>query len=95
MVMMVNALSDSASRPAPIARAVGCFGALLALPVARLVSARLSKGEPRLVPVLAVHCGTAAFCSRALIRQESAALVVAAVAAVLLAAVVALVTTAR
>jgi hypothetical protein len=95
VVMMVNALADSAGQPAPIARAIGCFGALLAVPVARYASTRAGRGEPAVPPVLLAHCAVVLFSSRALIREESPKMVVAAVAIALAGAVTFLVATAK
>ncbi len=83
-VIVLAALADSAGLPAPIVRAIGCFAAFLAVPVA----ARLRPdARPALLTVLVTHGVVAVFASRALIRERSALLVVVAVAVALAIAV--------
>lgn len=99
-VLIVGAaLADSAGRGYPIARATGCFGVLLAAPVAgglnRLRTRQGGQRRPTMATLAIVHCLVVGFSSRALIRQESVGLVVAAVGGALLAAVVILFVTAR
>lgn len=81
-VMMGTATLDSAGRGAAVVRAAGCFGALLALPVAgwlRQLRARDGNGRveggaatehrPSFVTLALVHCVLVAWCSRGQIRE--------------------------
>jgi hypothetical protein len=90
LVIMLAAVEGSAGNAAPIARAIGCFAALLAVPVAGRLMGSSEERHPLPVVVLAIHTIVALVCSRALIRQESASLVTGVVAVALLATVAAL-----
>jgi hypothetical protein len=86
------AVLDSDGRTAPIVRAVGCFGVLLAAPIAdALNNLRTLHGGRRRPPVAVlggVHCVVVAWSSRLLVRETSAVPVVLACGGALLLAVV-------
>jgi hypothetical protein len=99
IVIVGAALADSAGLGAPIARATGCFGVLLAAPVAgwlnQLRTEEGSERRPTMTTLVIVHGIVVGWSSRALIRQESVGLVVIAVGVALVAAVAVLFATAR
>ena len=98
-VIIGMGILDSAGRDAAIARAVGCFGVLLAAPIAERLNQLRNSGDvewrPHEVTLVAVHCLVVAWASRALIRETSASYVIVAVGGVLVAAVLTLFATAR
>jgi 4-amino-4-deoxy-L-arabinose transferase-like glycosyltransferase len=97
-VVMGAAILDSGGREAAIARAAGCFGVLLAAPIAGWLD-ELRRGNderrPPKVMLVIVHCLVVGWSSRALIRETSAAVVVPAVAAALILATLLLFGTSR
>jgi hypothetical protein len=91
-VIIAVAILDSGGRGAAIARAAGCFGVLLAAPIAHWLprlqptnDARDAHDErrPAVVTLVIVHCLVVGWASRALIRQTSVGLVVLACGAAL------------
>ncbi|MEY2423149.1 MAG: hypothetical protein QOI95_3216 [Acidimicrobiaceae bacterium] len=83
LVVIGVAILDSAGRGAAIVRATGCFGVLLAAPLAEWLNrlrtnAELERRSNTIVLVVA-HCLVVGFASRALIRETSMTLVVPAV----------------
>jgi hypothetical protein len=99
LAIMVTAVLDSGGRAAAIARAAGCFGVLLALPVAGwLNEVRSDQSQPRrpwFAVLLGVHCAVVAFSSRALIRQKSISIVTLAIGGALIVATLVLFLTSR
>jgi hypothetical protein len=91
-VIIGVAILDSAGRGVAIARATGCFGVLLAAPIAGWLSRWSTNGElerrSNLTTLVVVHCLVVGWSSRALIRETSIDFVLPAVAAALLIAIV-------
>jgi hypothetical protein len=97
-VIMGAAILDSGGRAAAIARAAGCFGVLLAAPVAGwLNELRRSaiKRHPPISLLVIVHCLVVGWSSRALIRETSVRRVVPAIAAALIGATILLIGASR
>jgi hypothetical protein len=98
-VIIGGAIMDSADRDAAIARAIGCFGVLLAAPIAGWLNELRKSGDrerrPAETTLVAVHCLVVAWSSRGLIRETSLSYVVVAVGGALVAAVMILFATAR
>jgi hypothetical protein len=93
LIIVAAAITDCADQNAALARAIGCFGALVVAAPAEWINARRDASRrPTIAALAIIHCVVAVFSSRALIRQESTTLVVLAVAAVLTAALAVLVT---
>jgi hypothetical protein len=99
LLIMGVAILDSGGRGAAIVRAAGCFGVLLAAPVAGWLNELRTDGtlprRPTLSILVIVHCLVVAWSSRGLIRETSVGLVVTAVGGALIAAVVILCVLAR
>jgi hypothetical protein len=87
VVILWQAIQDAAGQAPPIIRAIGCFAALLAMPVAGWLAQLLDRGRPAILAVLITHGAFAVFASRALVHQRSIAVVGGGIAAALLAAV--------
>ena len=87
-VIMGAAILDSGGRAAAIARAAGCFGVLVAAPVAGWLNELRGDGERRAPPValVVVHCLVVGWSSRVLIREVSLVHVIPAVAGALIVA---------
>jgi hypothetical protein len=94
MVIMLAAILDSGERPAAIVRSVGCFGVVLAAPLAAWLNAlRTSAGDerrPPLVLLVVVHCLVVACSSRPLVHETALAPVLAVSVGAEVAAVLAL-----
>ena len=93
------AILDSGGRGGAIVRAAGCFGVLLAAPVAGWFNALTKDGaverRPALSVLVLVHCLVVGWSSRAFIREKSVSGVVPAVAAALVIATVLLLVVSR
>jgi hypothetical protein len=99
-VMMGTAILDSGGRAAAIVRAAGCFGVLLALPVAGWLRKLPESGggderRPALVIIVVVHCLVVAWSSRALIRETAVGVVLLGAGGALVGATLLLFATAR
>jgi hypothetical protein len=91
-ILMYAAILDSADRPAPIVRAAGCFGVLVAAPLAAWLNSLRAGGErrPPLVVLVGVHCLVVACSSRLLVRDTALLPIVATSGGAIVAAVVVL-----
>jgi hypothetical protein len=98
-VLIGAAILDGGDRGAAIARAAGCFGVLLAAPIAGWLNALRKSGDvewrPPVVVLGAVHCLLVGWSSRVLVREETTGVVAAAVGGALVAAVLILFAFAR
>jgi len=98
-VIMGAAIMDSGGREASIVRAAGCFGVVIAAPVAGWLNELRTNGvdERRTLPVIMIglHCLLVGWSSRVLIRETSILFVVAADAAAFAVALIVLVLAAR
>lgn len=99
LLIMAAAIVDSGGRGAAIVRAAGCFGVLLAAPIAGWLNQFVTDGaferRPALPLLAIVHCLVVGWSSRALIRETSVDLVVTGTAAALIVATVVLLGTSR
>lgn len=90
---------DSGGRGAAIARATGCFGVLLAAPIAGWLNQLRTSGDlewqPPITLLVAMHCLLVGWSSRALVRETSLAPVVVTSGGALAAAVLLLFAIAR
>jgi hypothetical protein len=98
-VIIGAAIRDSGGRAEAIARAAGCFGVLLAAPVAGWLHEVRENNEverrPSIAVLVVLHCVVVGFSSRGLIRDRSIFLVAAACGAALLVSVAILFAMAR
>ena len=90
VVILWQAIQDAHGAAPPIIRSIGCFAALLAMPVAALLTRLAKRGRPATLVVLVTHGAVAVFASRAFVREKSVGLLVVAIGAALLVAVVVL-----
>ena len=92
LLIIGAAILDSGGRGGAIVRAAGCFGVLLAAPVAGWFNSLTKDGaverRPALSVLVLVHCVVVGWSSRALIRENSVSGVVPAIAAALVIATV-------
>jgi len=86
-VILWQAYYDVAGQAPPVVRAIGCFAALLAMPVAALLARLTDRGRPATLLVLVTHGAVAVFASRALVHQRSLPLVAFVIGTVLVGAV--------
>ncbi|MEY2449918.1 MAG: hypothetical protein QOH79_3394 [Acidimicrobiaceae bacterium] len=98
-VMTTTAILDSGGRAVAIVRAAGCFGVLLAAPIARSLDGLRTgapvERRPALTTLAVVHCVVVAWVSRGLVHQRSLAVVIPGVGGALVVATLLLLATAR